>query len=228
MPNKSQSGFSPILIIILLAVIAGASILVIKNIPFNQPEPSFVVQPQSTDSAQAKTSPSPTAKNSSVTSAKKPTPIPTKAPTNIPTSADNNNNQSNQNNSNNPTATSTNQPTNTPTAAPFPANPYVKITSPKGGESFKEGDTVNITWDTNLISNQNVTLALCHMQAIDSYNSGPVIPGYIGVNIRSHTWTATLGGNVAYAEKQLKISMLCQDTNGGAETAESNYFTVHK
>lgn len=222
MPKKFQSGFAPILIIILLATIVGASIVIIKNIPFNQPKLTSIVQQQSTISTRVNASLSPSvSKTPTLTTSKKTTLTPTK----IPTSTVSNNNS---NNSGNATSTPTSVPANTPTAAPFPTNPYVRITGPSGGESFKEGDTVTITWETNMISNNNLTLALCSMQAIDSNNSGPAIRGYVGVNVRSHNWTATLGGNVAYNEKQLKISMLCKDINGGTETAESNYFTVHK
>lgn len=105
MPSKSQSGFAPILIIVLLAIIAGSSILVIKNIPFNQPKPT--VEEQSTDSAQLKTSPSPTvSKTPTPTTSKKATPTPTKTPTNTTSSL---------NNSNTSNPTNTPAPKNTPT-----------------------------------------------------------------------------------------------------------------
>lgn len=60
-PKKlNQHGLAPILLIILISVILGASILAIKNIPFKQP--SLTVTPtegESTDSAGVNTGPSP-------------------------------------------------------------------------------------------------------------------------------------------------------------------------
>lgn len=65
---KTQLGLAPILIVLILAVIAGSSVLVIKNMPFNQPKPVPAVR-QSTDSAQVKVSQNPI-----------PTPVPTLTP----------------------------------------------------------------------------------------------------------------------------------------------------
>lgn len=59
MSSKTQSGFAPILIVIVLAIVIGSSILVIKNISINQPKSPPIVEQQSTDSAKTKVSPSP-------------------------------------------------------------------------------------------------------------------------------------------------------------------------
>lgn len=118
MPNKSQLGFAPILIVILFTIIAGSSILVIKNIPFNQPKSSSVAQQQSTGSAQVKTVPSPiTSKTPTPTSSKKPIPAQTITPAS--TAPSNNSNNSNSTSNSNSNSSS---PSNTPTPKPTPTN----------------------------------------------------------------------------------------------------------
>lgn len=229
MPSKSQSGFAPILIVILLAVIAGSSIVVIKNIPFNEPKPTSVVQQQSTSSAQIKTSPSPTvSKALTPTTSKKAAPTPTKTPTGT-TSSNNSGSSSNNSNTSSPTNTPapTNNPTPTsfapsPTATPQPPAAYVKVTFPNGGESFAVGDNLTVAWDTTMV------LGSCQIQTIDSNNSGSVIGTSVNVTNRSIVWTATIG-NTTLTERQLKIYMICRDFNGGTQFAQSdNYFIVHK
>lgn len=225
MPNKSQSGFTPIVMVLLLTVIAGSAILVIKNFPLNQPQPTSVVQTPSTSSAQLQATPSSTIssptiiKAPAITTAKKPTPILTIIPTKTPTGTT----ASNANNSSpTPTNTPTLAPTNTPTPTAIPVSPFVKVTSPNGGESFKVGNSVTVTWDTNM------NLGGCEMQTIDSNNSGTVVGSNVDVTRRSINWTATIG-NTSLEERQLKIYMICHDFNGGTQFARSeNYFTVRK
>lgn len=223
MPSKSQSGFSAILIVILLAIIAGSSVVIIKNIPNNQPKPIPIVEKQSTDSgAQIKTSPSPTI-------SKTPTPITPKQATPTPTKTTTVNNTSNNSNSNtntstpNPTNTPTPTPIPSPTATPQPVSPYVRVIYPNGEESFTVGDNLTVTWETNM------PMGNCSIQTIDANNSGTDISGG-GVNVtnKSISWTATIG-NTPLTEKKLKIYMICHDFNGGTQFATSNnYFTVHK
>ncbi|MDD2823439.1 MAG: SdrD B-like domain-containing protein [Candidatus Daviesbacteria bacterium] len=77
-----QKGFIPPIVIILLAVIGISSFLVIKNIPFNQPQTTTNTPFQASSSAQTKNSPTSTispTKSKSQTST--PTPTSTKAPT---------------------------------------------------------------------------------------------------------------------------------------------------
>lgn len=133
MSNKSQLGFAPIIIVILLAIIAGSSVLILKNIPFNQPKLTPTIQQQSTNSAQIKISPIPIASKTPAPSflPKKATPTSTSVPSNTSTNNNNSSNNSSNSNSNNnnnttnstnnsapPAATS--QPTNTPTSTPTP------------------------------------------------------------------------------------------------------------
>lgn len=90
-PQKpGQTGFAPILIVILIALIIGSSILVIKNIPFKQSSPPKAEE--STSSAVVKESPNPTlsevpkpitATKTAPTSSKTSSPVP--SPTITPT-----------------------------------------------------------------------------------------------------------------------------------------------
>lgn len=76
-PNRY--GFAPILIIVLVVIIAGFSILVIKNIPFKQSNPVPNAK-ESTGSAEAKASPTTVSEVPKLTAAAKATPTPTKTP----------------------------------------------------------------------------------------------------------------------------------------------------
>lgn len=233
MPNKSQSGFVPVFVVILLAIIVGSSALVIKNVFYNQPRSIPTIEKQSTNSAEVKNNLSSTvSKAPTLVTSKQSTPTPTKTSTSTTSNNNSNNSGSNSNSNNN-----TSNPTNTPvsTNAPIPTNPtptptptsqpaaaYVQVTYPNGGESFSVGDHLTITWDTNM------SLGSCQMQTIDLNNSGTVIGNYVNVTNRSISWTATIG-NTPLTEKQLKIYMICYDMNGGTKYAQSNnYFTVHK
>lgn len=130
MPSKSQLGFAPILIVILLAIIAGSLVLVVKNISFNQPKQAPIIEKQSTDSAQLKTTPTPpVSKAPTITTSKKPTPIPTKAPTGTTTNGSNNSSPSSSNNGN--SSTPTNPPTPTPTPAQAPPQATIIEFSPR-------------------------------------------------------------------------------------------------
>ena len=98
----SQRGFVPILIVILLAIIVGSSVLIIKNIPFNQSEPASGVEQSSTSSAQVRVSPSPI-----VSKTPSPTLSSKKATLNLTTTSFNNKAANNSSGTANPTNTPT-------------------------------------------------------------------------------------------------------------------------
>lgn len=230
MPKKSEKGFAPIIVIILLAIV-GASFLVIKNIPINQSQPTPDKGFQASSSGEIKTSPSPSptptkGKGTSFTPA--PTKKVTPSPTNTPSSS--NNNSSSSNTSSNPTSTPTPTPTQAPTATHTPAptqtptpssSPYVRVTYPSGGENFQVGNTVTIRWETNM------PMGSCQIQNIDSNNSGPVVGSSVNVTQQSINWVAT-NGNTTLTEEQYRVYMICYDLNGGTQFATGNYFTVRK
>lgn len=120
MPRKSQLGFAPLLIVVLLAVIVTSSIVVIKNIPFNQPKSALVIK-QSSGSAEVKISPSPQfAKDTVSASSKKPGAPSTPVSTSTPPANNNSANAGLNGGNNNNTATATPAPTTTPTSTPTP------------------------------------------------------------------------------------------------------------
>ncbi|MBI2334206.1 hypothetical protein HYU96_00175 [Candidatus Daviesbacteria bacterium] len=137
MPIKSQSGFAPIIIVILLAIIVGSSVLVTKNIPFNQSKPAPKVEQQSTGSAQVRISPSP-----SLTPTKKPTPTPT--PTKAPEST-----PSNPANTPTPAITPVLSSSPSPTPSPTPAPTPTAAPTPTTTSTTNNGITVTTSCNGN-------------------------------------------------------------------------------
>lgn len=163
MPRRYfQSGFAPILIIILIAIIGASAILIIKNMPFNQQSPASNTTVQSSNSADISSNPSPSPTISKTISQKlTPRVTITIKPTATNTPVPNNNSNSNNNS---PTSTPTPAPNLTSAPTPTPAISYgtvkgtVKLIQPNGGVSLPlAGVSVDLTCDNcNTLYNGNV------------------------------------------------------------------------
>lgn len=133
MPSKSQSGFAPILIVILIAIIGGSTAFVFKNIPFNQPKQTPIMEKQGTSSAQVNVSQGPSKKLTPkpIASAKA---TPTSSPSNTASGSTSNNSNSNPT----PTATPVTSSNSTQVASPSP----IPIPSPSSTSTTNSGITV--------------------------------------------------------------------------------------
>lgn len=194
-----QKGFSPIVIIIAVVALlsvgfyAGLSSQkpLVSNIKelLNSPEPTPSVEATPTSLPKATT-------RTTSTPTAKPTSTPTPTPTPITAPAQ--------------TSTNTADP-NTPT--------FIKVTSPNGGENFKVGDTMHITWSSNNLNKSGscvITLA---------YDNGSKSSAWVPVNTPNgyFDWklTSESGG------KQAKVDMQCYDSGSNGHNDQSdNYFTV--
>lgn len=113
--------------------------------------------------------------------------------------------------------TSSTTPSNNTTDPNTPTS--IKVTSPNGGESFKVGDSVHITWSSNNLNKNGsciVTLA---------YDNGAKSSAWVPVNTPNgfFDWklTSESGGH------QVKVDMDCYDSNqNNAHDQSDNFFTV--
>lgn len=94
---------------------------------------------------------------------------------------------------------------------------WIRITSPNGGESFKEGDTVTITWD----SSDNID------KVSIGYSTGPGSLSWIAFtapNTKSYSWYVDVGNTT---NTQFLIDITGWQTGTGSTNDKSdNYFTV--
>lgn len=113
-----------------------------------------------------------------------------------------------------PTSTQSSTNTSDPNAPTF-----IKVSSPNGGESFKVGDTIHVTWSSNNLYKSGsciITLA---------YDNGSKSSAWVPVNTPNgyFDWklTSESGG------RQVKVDMDCYDSNSNNTHDQSdNYFTV--
>lgn len=131
-----------------------------------------------------------------------------------------------------PAANPTSKPSTIPLpiATPAPVQPsnntsdsnaptFIKVTAPNGGESFRVGDTMHITWSSNNLYKSGscvITLA---------YDNGSKSSAWVPVNTPNgyFDWklTSESGG------KQAKVDMQCYDSgSNGYNDQSDNYFTV--
>lgn len=192
-----QKGFSPIVIII--AVVVLLSVGFYAGLSSQKPLVSNVKEllnsPEPTPSVEATPAslPKATTKTTSTPTAK-PTSTPTPTPATAPAQ----------------TSTNTADP-NTPT--------FIKVTSPNGGENFKVGDTMHITWSSNNLNKSGscvITLA---------YDNGPKSSAWVPVNTPNGYFDWKLpsesGGH------QAKVDMQCYDSGSNGHNDQSdNYFTI--
>lgn len=197
----NQKGFSSIIVLVALLLLgigfyAGLNsqkslvASVSELLPSPQPSASPSVEPTPTDTP--KITPKPTSTTPVTNPAVQPT------LTSLPTST--------------PTQPSTNtSDSNAPT--------FIKVSSPNGGESFKVGDTMHITWSSNNLNKSGsciITLA---------YDNGSKSTAWVPVNTQNgyFDWklTSESGGH------QAKVDMQCYDSGSNGHNDQSdNYFTV--
>jgi hypothetical protein len=93
----------------------------------------------------------------------------------------------------------------------------LKVTSPNGGESYKEGDTVTITWDAS----SNIDKMML------GYSFGPGSLNWIATSIPntgSYTWKVDVGNTT---KTQVMISLTGYETGKGSLSDKSDgYFSV--
>lgn len=117
-----------------------------------------------------------------------------------------------------------------PTGTPAPTQPFsntadsnaptfIKVSAPNGGENFKVGDTMHISWTSNNLKRSGscvVTLA---------YDNGSKSAAWVPVNTPngSFDWKLTSESG----DHQVKVNMECYDSNSNGYTDQSdNFFTV--
>lgn len=129
-----------------------------------------------------------------------------------------------------PSTTSVTNPTPKPTSIPAPTQPssntsdsnvpaFIKVSAPNGGESFKVGDSMHITWSSNNLYKSGscvITLA---------YDNGSKSSAWVPVNTPNgyFDWklTSESGGH------QVKVDIDCYDSNSNnAHDQSDNNFTV--
>lgn len=95
---------------------------------------------------------------------------------------------------------------------------FVKVTSPSGGETFTEGDSANITWDS---SNNIDKVAI--MYKSDAHHGNWVAFTY--PNTGSYSWTVDVGNTT---NTQFYIEITGYETGKGSTTNAGGYFTVYQ
>lgn len=207
----NQKGFSQIVIIVAVLALLGIGFFaginsqkpLVSNVKelLNSPDPSASTEPTPSNTPKATTK-----TKASSTSTITPTPKPTTTTS------------STQNPASTPTPTQA--PTQTSTNTSDSGAPtFIKVTSPNGGESFKVGDSMHITWSSNNLYKSGscvITLA---------YDNGSKSSAWTPVNTPngSADWklTSESGG------KQAKVDMQCYDSgSNGYNDQSDNYFTV--
>lgn len=164
------------------------------------PIETIIQNPTSTPTVSPSTKP-----KSKLTPYKTPTPIKTSTPTPTPTTSNPTNTPTpTPTRTPTPTPTSTSTPTPTPTATPTTEIvPTVRIISPNGGETYTEGDMVNITWEA---TGTFLSFAL-------QYSSCPSCASNIASvngNLRSYNWKVSVGNT---SGTQFKIRIVSYPTN---------------
>lgn len=226
----NNRGFSPVIVLIVVAFLGSVTgylfyqKYVAKTVVENVKEQG-TVQQESSESAELASptvSPSPFM-NLQKTNKPAPTPVKTTVPatpaptTTTTTTTSNSSNSSSSSSSN--SSQSQNQ-TSAPTATP--TGNYARVIYPNGGESFTQGESLTVRWESN------IAIGYCFIQAIDENNSGAVIAQSISPGVGSVAWNANMG-NTTLNERNYKVYLLCNNYNGGSATDTSDsYFVIHK
>lgn len=202
----NQKGFSPLIIIIAVLALLGVGFY--AGINSQKPLVSSVEE--------LLQSPSPSIESTPTNSPKvtKATNTPSINPTSKPTTTT----SPVQNSVSTPTPTSTSTQTSSNTSDSN-APTFIKVASPNGGENFKVGDSMHITWTSNNLYKSGscvVTLA---------YDNGSKSSAWTPVNTPngSTDWKLTSESG----SKQAKVDMQCYDSgSNGYNDQSDNYFTV--
>lgn len=211
MPNKLfQQGFAPIIVLLLIVVVTSGSLVAFKTgilqNPLSLVTRTTPVKTSQESSQSAKITLQPTI-GKAVTPTKGALASQSKTTVNpTPTTESSNNSNTNSNTTNTPTSTPTRPPatpTSTPTLTPTPttvSTDYsVKILTPKGGESFKIGDTIHISWEVTGTFNTFL------LSGADINNIGFNITSIENSSVRSYDWVADVGNT---SQTQFKIGLI--------------------
>ncbi len=195
MSKLNQKGLIPLIFLILIGIIASASFLVIKNIPFNEAQPypslgfqgsiSALLKPKQTKTPSSKPiatfSPSPKPNTSSTPSQQSPTPSTTSSPS------------SNTTVTASPTASSP-TPTPTTTPSPTPSGPNatggITVIYPNGGETISYNSPLTIRWSAPTLNKVVIRLLKNGNHFLDISN--PNDPYVLKDNTGSYTWTPSV------------------------------------
>lgn len=208
-----QKGFNSLKVIAILALLGigfYAGVTSQKSILSNivellqSPKPSINPSAELTPTNNPKTTPKPSSM------------IPITDPTSKPTVT--------SSPSTNPESTPSLTPTSTPSqSSTNTSNPnaptFIKVSSPNGGESFKVGDSIHITWSSNNLNKNGsciITLA---------YDNGSKSSAWVPVNTPNgyFDWRLSSGSG----GRQVKVDMDCYDSNSNnAHDQSDNFFTV--
>lgn len=110
------------------------------------------------------------------------------------------------------------KPSPTPSPTATPATRSIKISYPNGGETFKVGDKVRITWTSTKIDK----VSLGYSFGFGSLN--PITSGTIP-NQGYYDWTVNIGNTT---NTKVKIDIIGYETGVGSVTDQSdNFFTVN-
>ncbi len=101
-----------------------------------------------------------------------------------------------------------------PSPLPTPTSRFIKITYPNGGENFKVGETIKITWEYANLAQCILTYVTNGVQSTSFY---PVNPAQ-----NYYNWVVPSG-----SVGQTKIDASCYDSSSnGAQDQSDNFFTV--
>lgn len=121
-----------------------------------------------------------------------------------------------------PTPPATPSSTSSPTPSPSPAGRYIKVLSPNGGENYKIGDTVNITWEYNQLAQCVIIYVL-----EDGTKSSLFIP----VNPSKKSYPLVLLSDYLgmIDQVKVKVEMSCYDNDSNyAGDQSDHFFTITK
>jgi len=234
-----EQGFIPFAVVLFVTVVLGGAFFIIRSNPLEQMQQNpFTLNTQSLSSKNTSTP-----KNilesiqqlaPKFASEVNPSPIilqPTNKPMVIPQLTQNSSPTpigssptTIQTNSPSPTLSTTPSPTPQPTVALIPTTSQtinLKLLSPNGGESFKVGDKINISWQASIFNQ----IIISYINAVGSenqittvYNSGSGI----------YEWVVDIGNTT---NNNFKIKLTGIKLGSGATTLEDqsdNYFTINK
>ncbi len=126
-----------------------------------------------------------------------------------------------------PTVTTTPSPTPTTTMTPTPQlnngadsdkPTFIKVVSPNGGESFKVGDTIHITWESNNLNKSGSCIVKL------AYEGGKYSSAWVPVNTPKGfvDWKVT-----DESQTQAKVDMECYDSTSNLVKDQSDgYFSI--
>ena len=105
-----------------------------------------------------------------------------------------------------------------------PVQPFIKVVSPNGGETFNAGQSVNIQWDLGNLSNyQSFTISLLDYTYSSSSNS--IMDWNLPIStVEDKNYTITLPANISGSKYMIKVRLV---TGAGAyEDPSNNYFGI--